>query len=159
MHLRWSILLTLLNVESESIQVGQTISLSNSFLLHYKELYVIGSWTLGWHFQLFTCFILIMTILFIRIFFMYLCWSNISELSVGMTTEGIEVRSVGNTKVKSCLDSTSNLYTMIKLFCVFLIVMDGDRRIIFCQGRSGWLYLFLGETGVDGKIDALVWRA
>lgn len=43
-----------------------------------------------------------------------------------------------------------------KTFCVFLIVMDGDRRIIFCRGRSGWLYLFLGETGVDGKIDALV---
>lgn len=138
MHLRWSTLLTLLNVESESIQVGQTISLSNSFLLHYKELYVIGSWTPGWHFQLFTCFILIMTILFIRIFFMYLCWSNISELSVGMTTEGIEVRSVGNTKVKSCLDSTSNLYTMIKLFCIFLIVMDGDRRIIFLSGKK-WL--------------------
>ena len=71
-------------------------------------------------------------------FFMYLCWSIISELSVGMTTEGIEVRSVGNTKVKSCLDSTSNLYTMIKLFCVFLIVIDWDKRIIFCWGR-GWL--------------------
>lgn len=55
-----------------------------------------------------------------------------------MTTEGIEVRSVGNTKVKSCLDSTSNLYTKIKLFCVFLTVIDGDKRIIFCWGR-GWL--------------------
>ena len=55
-----------------------------------------------------------------------------------MTTEGIEVRSVGNTKVKSCLDSTSNLYTMIKLFCVFLTVIDGDKRIIFCW-RRGWL--------------------
>ena len=65
-----------------------------------------------------------------------------------MTTEGIEVRSVGNTKVKSCLDSTSSLYTMIELFCVFLIVIDEDKRIIFCWGRGSLVVSFLwGDWG------------
>ena len=32
----------------------------------------------------------------------------------------------------------------------------GTKESFFVGEGGGWLYLFFGETGVDGKIDALV---
>lgn len=40
----------------------------------------------------------------------------ILELSVGMTTEGIEVRSVGNTRVSYILYLWVNIYSMLHIF-------------------------------------------